>query len=587
MRQFQRIFTLTMLLLFSCTGELFAQNSTIDRNEINRTHKLVTYYLAQQNYDSSIYFADKYIKLSLKRNPEKYPIHGYTRKVLVYIHFNKLAEAYHLALETEKKFCTVKDDIPCGRCDEIYQKLSELMSKIHNYRKALEYLEMACSNTQSRNLHYKRALLYVSLKKEDSAYITTAEYIKIQTQKNNSHVLIGAYNQHGLIAKKIGRYDDAISAFKSAIELIDRKNIGHGLKPIIQGNLGSIYLKKGKLDKAYDYLILDSKGSLIQNEVRSYANAEILLSRIELKRNQKNKASVRLQQLYNTYQFDLLYSQNNEILELLIETLLSLGQTKDYINFSKKWLALTKFEIEIKNTAYQNLFDAFSKNSINSITKQMEFEKELLDQKIVLQQKESERQQLSSWFLIAALVTAIVIGLLLFLRFKAVQDKKSALKEAHLNLARQEQEILKLKVENESKNVQALSLELEVKQAFSIGLIKELSQFEQISEPELKNIEIYIQNELEIKSARAELQNKMGDLSSTFYTDIKIKYPALTDTDMKLAAMIAMNMSNKEIGVSKNITDASVKKAKTRLKHKLNLSFEDDLSDYLKSFLGQ
>jgi len=217
----------------------------------------------------------------------------------------------------------------------------------------------------------------------------------------------------------------------------------------------------------------------------------------------------------------------------------------------------------------------------------MEFEKELLDQKIVLQQKESERQQLSSWFLIAALVTAIVIGLLLFLRFKAVQDKKSALKEAHLNLARQEQEILKLKVENESQNVQALSLELEVKQAFSIGLIKELSQFEQISEPELKNIEIYIQNELEIKSARAELQNKMGNLSSTFYTDIKIKHPTLTDTDMKLAAMIAMNMSNKEIGVSKNITDASVKKAKTRLKHKLNLSFEDDLSDYLKSFLGQ
>lgn len=575
-----------MLLFFSCTGKIFAQNSALD-NEMKSTHKLVTHYLARQNYDSSIYFADKYIELSLERNPKKYPIHGYTRKVLVYIHFNKLAEAYHLALETEKKFCTVRDDIPCGGCNGIYQKFSELMSKIHNYPKALEYLNMACDKKGNGNLYYQKALLYISLKMEDSAYITTENHINLQIKQDNSRALIRAYNQHGLISKKIGRYNDAIIAFKSAIELIDQKNIDRGFKPIIQGNLGSIYFEQGKLDIAYNYLLLDSKGSIKQNEIRSYANAEILLSRIELKRNQENKASIRLQQLYNTYQFDLLYSQNNEILELLLETLLSLGHTKEYVNFSKKWLALTKFEIEIKNAAYQNLFDAFSKNSINSITKQMEFEKELLDQKIVLQQKESERQQLSSWFLIAALVTAIVIGLLLFLRFKAVQDKKSALKEAHLNLARQEQEILKLKVENESKNVQALSLELEVKQAFSTGLIKELSQFEQISEPELKNIEIYIQNELEIKSARAELQNKMGDLSSTFYTDINIKHPTLTDTDMKLAAMIAMNMSNKEIGVSKNITDASVKKTKTRLKHKLNLSFEDDLSDYLKSFLGQ
>ena len=44
-------------------------------------------------------------------------------------------------------------------------------------------------------------------------------------------------------------------------------------------------------------------------------------------------------------------------------------------------------------------------------------------------------------------------------------------------------------------------------------------------------------------------------------------------------------MSNKEIVISKNIATTSVKKTKTRLKQKLNLSYEDDLTEFLKSML--
>ena len=150
------------------------------------------------------------------------------------------------------------------------------MSRINNHRKALEYLDMACNKKQRSTIYYNKALLYVSLGKNDSAYVTTADFVTIQTEKNDPDALIGAYNQHGLIAKKIGRYDDAISAFKSAIDLIDKGNLRNGLKPVLQGNLGSIYFEKGMLDKAYDYLLLDSKGSLKQNEIRSFANAEIL-----------------------------------------------------------------------------------------------------------------------------------------------------------------------------------------------------------------------------------------------------------------------------------------------------------------------
>ena len=92
------------------------------------------------------------------------------------------------------------------------------------------------------------------------------------------------------------------------------------------------------------------------------------------------------------------------------------------------------------------------------------------------------------------------------------------------------------------------------KQGFSRSLILQLKQIENISKPALKNIEFFIENELDLKSTRAHLQNQMGDLSSNFYTDLKIKHGNLTELELKLAAMVVMQMSNKEIALSKNTT---------------------------------
>ncbi|MDG1477178.1 MAG: hypothetical protein P8Q14_08535, partial [Vicingaceae bacterium] len=179
----------------------------------------------------------------------------------------------------------------------------------------------------------------------------------------------------------------------------------------------------------------------------------------------------------------------------------------------------------------------------------------------------------------------IIVGLLLFLRFKVIQEKKTNIKDANLKLALKEQEILALKVKEESKNVQALSLELLMKKDFSSKLVKELDQLENITYSEIKNIEIFIQNELEVKSDRAHLQSQMGNLSSNFYTELKIHHQNLTEKELRLAAMVVMQLSNKEIAISKNTTLESAKKSKNRLKKKLNISIDSDLTAYLQEFL--
>ena len=199
------------------------------------------------------------------------------------------------------------------------------------------------------------------------------------------------------------------------------------------------------------------------------------------------------------------------------------------------------------------------------------------------QQKAIKEQEsrLRKWLLIGGALFIILVTLFFLSRYR----KRALLKDVQLKLANNEQELLKLKVKEESRNVQVLSHELLVKQDFSKNLMHQLEQIENISKPAIKNIEFFIQNELDIQSTRAHLQNQMGDLSSNFSTDLKLKHDDLTELELKLAGMVVMQMSNKEIALSKNTTLESSKKAKNRLKKKLGVPPDGDLLAYLNSFL--
>lgn len=226
------------------------------------------------------------------------------------------------------------------------------------------------------------------------------------------------------------------------------------------------------------------------------------------------------------------------------------------------------------------------KRRLSAIKKDKEFAEEQKEQaekekKLAVIKKEQAEHRLIIVGLIAISLTILII----FLRYRGVQSKKVILKQALLETAEQEQKILTLTVQQENRNVRALSLELIFKKNFSETILKKMREFEAISKADLVSLEIFIQNELDIKSSRAHLQNQMGELSSNFYSGLKINHPNLTELELKLAGMVVMKMSNKEIAVSKNTTLESSKKAKYRLKKKLNVSSEDNLASYLNEFL--
>jgi len=75
----------------------------------------------------------------------------------------------------------------------------------------------------------------------------------------------------------------------------------------------------------------------------------------------------------------------------------------------------------------------------------------------------------------------------------------------------------------------------------------------------------------------------LNDLHAGFYSNLKAKHPNLTKTELRVCSLSKLRYSLKESAQTLSISPDSVKSARYRVKKKLELTGEQDLSDFLNS----
>ena len=73
------------------------------------------------------------------------------------------------------------------------------------------------------------------------------------------------------------------------------------------------------------------------------------------------------------------------------------------------------------------------------------------------------------------------------------------------------------------------------------------------------------------------------EVHKDFNKNVKAKYPEVTSNELRLLALLKMNLSSKEIANILNISLEGIKKARYRLRKKLDISTEDSLQDLVLS----
>jgi len=175
--------------------------------------------------------------------------------------------------------------------------------------------------------------------------------------------------------------------------------------------------------------------------------------------------------------------------------------------------------------------------------------------------------------------TFLTVSGLLFFGFRQRMKKNRIARE-------KQEEIYKQQIAHKKKELASQTLHLVQKNTFIQELMENLENIKNSPEKfkmEFRRIVMLLKKENAsdkdwevFKTYFAEVHNDFDQKLMTLYTDISEK-------EIRLAAFLRMNLTTKEIAATLNVLPDSILKSKYRLKKKLGLGKEIDLTSFLNT----
>ena len=190
-----------------------------------------------------------------------------------------------------------------------------------------------------------------------------------------------------------------------------------------------------------------------------------------------------------------------------------------------------------------------------------------------------------------ALVTA------LYLRYKMKKKERSYLRERLRRqrlLEAREQEVTKLQnqmlmaqLDYKSKSLAEATMMNITRNEFLTNLITELEELmdnQKVSKAKSRLILQHIRENISQEDQWQVFQENFDLIHKDFFKKLKELYPQLTPTDLRLAVLIRLNYTSKEIATMQNVSLRGVETARYRLRKKLQLAEENNLYEFFAQF---
>ncbi len=380
-------------------------------------------------------------------------------------------------------------------------------------------------------------------------------------------------------------------------------------------NIGGYYNDRNEFDSAYRYF-LEAEPILIKdanyygltnlynnlahmlmktdkNEALSYfqkslLNATLIDSLHIERKNRIGNANIDLGKYYiELHQYEVAkdYFKRAFVLVLKYKSILHLKECSH--GLFNSFLYLNQIDSALY---YLNLSQAYNDSliaetfneKINNLKYdfQLEKERELMVKDKALLLGEKNRQELI-YLIIVGILFAIAFVIFLVWYFQKIRLQKSELKRKNLRL---EKESISNVLDKKNRELTTTVLNLIERNEFIAKLSERLQNNEDITATDkpdsihdiIKTIDQYAANKL-----WKEFELRYMEVHKDFHHRLTTTYPNLTTNERKLCAFMVLNMSTKDISSITYQSEHSIKIARYRLRKKLGLSKNENLTSFL------
>ncbi|MEL6971711.1 MAG: tetratricopeptide repeat protein [Bacteroidota bacterium] len=461
-------------------------------------------------------------------------------------------------------------------------ELGELETARTHYQKLVSISEELQDSTLRANGFFSLAVVNSELLQLEEAVELFQRAAELSIQIRDTFLQASVVNGLGIAHAKGEQYELAVKYLKEARNLMDEIDVAGGVQNA-NYNIAYIHLLQelplAAQPFAFEYLAfarekgdsidLASGYSLVGKTLHAlgqydkaliYCDSALQLSEVNQLKNLKSEVLAEISEIYESkqeFQLALRYHKEYSIA----------GQA--YINEeTKKNIA----ELDIKYETERNKRELLLK------------EKEVSE----VRQKAKLNQQ-RMLMVVGGLIACIIIGFLYFLKVRSETREKTAnelLIRAQLEYQDLKNAQLKTELDNKKSDLTNLALDISRKNDFSNQLIERLDQIKSAKSSDvrgqLKSVTSFVINHLQINEDLAILQENVETVNKEFYQKLEQNFGELTATDKHLAALIRLNLSNKEVAVIRGISTASAKMSRHRLRKKLGLEPQEDITRFLQ-----
>ena len=199
---------------------------------------------------------------------------------------------------------------------------------------------------------------------------------------------------------------------------------------------------------------------------------------------------------------------------------------------------------------------------------------------------------LSHMAIIGYIVLTVVIGFIIHSMYRGYykrQRKRLIIaKERELEIKELESqqqimqfrnENLQLDIENKSRELGLSTMNLIQKNEVLNDIKNQLGKVSSLKE--IKEVMRLINRQLNTTADWKVFEEAFNNADKEFLKSVKSKHPNLTSNDLRLCAYLRLNLSSKEIAPLLNISHKSVEVKRYRLRKKMNLDHDINLTDYI------
>jgi tetratricopeptide (TPR) repeat protein len=586
------IFFITFSFQLSLHANLFDTLKTVkSENRIKVASDI--FYKKVFKLDSTIAFKELDYLLAFSKSKKDTVLEVLAFEAKGYYYFNRIPEKSNIGIEYHIKAIELANKAGLNEDEaNLLNRLGLFLFLNKDINKGFEYLlrsDRMMQNVGYSNIYnvyyslYNLALAYSEFKNYNKAisYLEKA----LEYSNNDSIAKIKLSNDLGLLYLNREMFNEAHVHFDNAYKIANALNDSFFIG-LVSGNIGNIYYEFGKIDTASFLLEQDCKISLKFENWRSACLAQLLLIKIDIEKNNLQSAVLRMKNV-------------KKLMALL--TLKSGDRLVDFFD-SKIWLDYYKEQASInyhlKNYADAYLYlDSFTIMN-DSITKindtqillnletQILTEKHLNDKELLKKDeiiKENDRLYQNK---IRNIVTAILLILMTYIIYRFINYKKIKNKEnlmlinknkkvnSKLIESRNRLKILIKKIKDNNNLIAQLKDEIEM---FHINENPERQKEREEKLQLLKNSKIYTEEDWRtFKLIYNEAYNG-------FFDRLNKRFPELTHADERLLALIKLGNNNNEIASILGISSESVRKTNFRLRKKLSIESNADLTQFANS----